>query len=710
MHTPNASEINRNGVHTFLRGRPEDPPWARPALLALLMLTAIAYIWGLDNSGWANTFYSAAVQAATKSWKAFFFGSFDAANFITVDKPPAALWIMDLSARIFGLSSWSILVPEALEGVTCVWVLYSTVRRWFSPAAALLAGAVLAMTPVAALMFRFNNPDALLVLLLTASAYFLTRALEDGKAKWLLCGSVLIGVGFLTKMLAAFLIIPGFVLVYLLFAPVPMRRRLWQILMSAVTVVISAGWWVAIVQLTPAADRPYIGSSQNNSLLNLIFGYNGFGRLTGQESGGLGGTNGFSGLAGGGLFGGSTGLTRLFDPEMGGQISWLIPAALILLVVAIWTARRNWRSDRTVPALILWAAALIVSGLTFSFGSGIIHTYYTVALAPASGALVGIGTDVLWRRRDELTARVGLGVASLATAIWSFVLLDRTPAWLPWLRASVLVIGGVATVAIMFGTRLSRNLNRVTAMAALVAGLAGPFAYTIQTVGTPHTGPIPTAGPVGGGSGGGTVPGGFGRFKGGTFPGGVPGSSGNVSGRAPGPGGNFPGGSSGSEAFPGAPDGTRGIFPGGAGGLGGLNATPSTAILSLLSKDASHYTWAAATIGASSAASYQLATGDPVMDIGGFTGSDPAPTLGQFKHYVGEGKIHYFIAGGMGFGGGFKARGDRFPGAKTRESNLLGGIPGGGASTGTAITQWVEQHFKAITVGRITVYNLIQPK
>ncbi|MCM2532356.1 glycosyltransferase family 39 protein [Neobacillus pocheonensis] len=230
-------------------------------------MTAVAYIWGLGQSGWSNSFYSAAVQAGTKSWKAFFFGSIDASNFITVDKPPASLWMMELSARIFGFNSWSMLVPEALEGVVCVWILYMTIRRWFSARAALIAGTVLAMTPVAVLMFRFNNPDALLVLLLTASAYFFTRAVEDGKTKWLVWASVLIGFGFLTKMLAAFFIIPVFVLVYLLFAPVSVRRRLGQMVISAISVVVSAGWWVAIVQLIPAANRPYIGSSRKTAFL-----------------------------------------------------------------------------------------------------------------------------------------------------------------------------------------------------------------------------------------------------------------------------------------------------------------------------------------------------------------------------------------------------------------------------------------------------------
>ena len=250
---------------------------------------AVLYIWGLGASGWANSFYSAAVQAGTKSWKAMFFGSSDSSNFITVDKPPAFLWPMEISARIFGLNSWSMLLPQALEGVATVGLVYLSVRRWFSAQAALLGGAVVALTPVAAMMFRYNNPDALLALLLTAATYATMRGLEKAQTKWLVLAGALIGFGFITKMMQAFLILPVMAVVYLLAAPTGWWRRVWQTFLMGVAVLVAAGWWVAIVALTPAADRPYVGGSQNNSILNLIFGYNGFGRLDGSESGSVGG-------------------------------------------------------------------------------------------------------------------------------------------------------------------------------------------------------------------------------------------------------------------------------------------------------------------------------------------------------------------------------------------------------------------------------------
>ena len=287
-----ATAPRRGRLARFVRGRESDAAWVRPALLALLALTAVLYLWDLGASGWANSFYSAAVQAGTKSWKAFFFGSSDSSNFITVDKPPASLWVMEISARIFGLNSWSILVPQALEGVATVGVVYLTVRRWFTAQAALLAGVVLALTPVAAMMFRFNNPDSLLALLLTGSMYALVRAFEKAQTKWLVLAGTLVGFGFITKMLQAFLIIPALAIVYLLAAPTGWWRRVWQVVVMGVATLVAAGWWVAAVALTPAADRPYVGGSQNNSIFNLIFGYNGFGRLTGSESGSVVGGGG----------------------------------------------------------------------------------------------------------------------------------------------------------------------------------------------------------------------------------------------------------------------------------------------------------------------------------------------------------------------------------------------------------------------------------
>ena len=344
----------------------------------LLAGTALLYLWGLGASGWANSYYSSAVQAGASSWKAWFFGSLDAGNAITVDKTPGALWVMGLSARLFGVNAWSILVPQALMGVASVGVVYAAVRRWSGHAAGLVAGLVLALTPVATLMFRFDNPDAMMVLLLTCAVYAVVRALESASTRWIAWAGVFVGFAFLAKMLQAFVILPVLALVYLLAAPTPLRRRLWQTVVLGVTTLVAAGWWVALVEVWPKASRPYIGGSQDNTVWDLLIGYNGLGRLNGDEAGSVGG-----GMGQGGSRWGATGWNRLFLDGMGGQISWLLPAAVIFLVAGLVWRWRAPRTDRPRAALLLWGGWLVLMGGVISFSQGIIHEYYTVALAPA---------------------------------------------------------------------------------------------------------------------------------------------------------------------------------------------------------------------------------------------------------------------------------------------------------------------------------------
>ncbi len=417
------------------------PRWERPAYAALLLATGLLLLWNLGASGYANAFYSAAVQAGSESWKAFFFGSSDAANSITVDKPPAALWPMALSVRLFGLGSWQILVPQALMGVGTTAVLYAAVRRHFGPVAALISGAVFALTPVAALMFRFNNPDALLTLLLTVTVYCMLRALDGAHTKWLVRAGVAIGFAFLTKTLQAFVILPPLALVYAVCAPTRLRRRLGQLLLAGATMVVAGGWWVAIVELWPASSRPYIGGSQNNSFLELTLGYNGLGRISGNEVGSVGGRRPGGGGGGGGGWG-ETGIDRLFSANIGGQISWLLPAALVLLVAGLvitWRARRAADSIEGMAraAFLVWGGALLVTGLVFSYMQGIFHEYYTVALAPFVAALVGMGVSMLWEERGGVIAALALSGTLALTAWWSYVLLGRSPGYLPWLRWTV---------------------------------------------------------------------------------------------------------------------------------------------------------------------------------------------------------------------------------------------------------------------------------
>ncbi|OZC62914.1 glycosyl transferase [Rhodococcus sp. 15-725-2-2b] len=666
-----------------------SPRWEWIGLVALLVGTGVAYIWGLGASGWANSFYSAAVQAGSVSWKAFFFGSSDAANSITVDKPPMSLWLMSLSVRIFGLNTWAMLVPQALLGVASVALLRATVKRRFGGAAGLLAGLVLAVTPVAALMFRFNNPDALLVLLMIASVWALLRGVETGKTKWLLITGMFVGFGFLTKQLQVMLVVPPLALTYLIAGPPKFLTRLMQLFGALGAMIVSAGWWILIVEFWPASSRPWVGGSQNNSILELTLGYNGFGRLSGDETGsvtpGRGGMGGGMGadMAGGmpggmpGGIWGETGILRMFDASQGGQIAWLLPAALILFVVGLVLRGRAPRTDGQRASLIVWGSWLLVTGLTFSFMAGIFHAYYTVALAPAVAALIGIGSVVLWRRRDTYWVRIAMAAAVASTVAMAWVLLRRSESFVPWLKWAILVVGVVAVVTLLVPALTRGRLAAASILAVMFAGLAGPTAYAVDTIGTSHTGAIVSAGPNTGMRGFGGM--GEGRRGQGGMPGGM---------QLP-AGVQLPAGMQPPAGFPGQA-GAPGQMPGGAemGGMGGAmgglleGSKPTTAITEMLEQDADSYTWVAAAIGANTAAGYQLATEEPVMPVGGFNGTDPSPTLAEFQQYVAEGQIHYFIGGG--------------------------GMPGMESGTSAEISAWVTENFTATTVDNVTFYDLTQ--
>ncbi|MEI2731759.1 MAG: glycosyltransferase family 39 protein [Dermatophilaceae bacterium] len=644
------------------RGADADPAWARPALLGLLLTTLGFSLWNLTASGYANSFYSAAAQAGSASWKAFFYGSSDAANSITVDKPPASLWAMALSVRLFGLSSFSILLPEVLMGVASVGVLHATVKRAFGAAGGLLAGGILALTPIAVLMFRFNNPDALLTLLMTLAAWATMRSIERSSPTWFALVGVFIGLAFLTKTLQAFLVVPGFALAYLVAANVSLPKRLWHAVLGGLAIVASAGWWVAVVELVPADLRPYIGGSQTNSFLELTFGYNGLGRISGNETGSVGGGGGNGGQWG------ATGLGRLFNADNGGQISWLMPAAVILLLAGLLYRARAPRTDARRAAYLAWGSWFVVTALTFSLMAGIYHAYYTVALAPAVAALVAMGGIEAWQRRERWTGRVVLAAAMAVTSGWGFVLLSRTTTWNSWLRVVVLALGIAAAAGFVLADRLHRRAVPFVAALGVTAALLGPTAYSLQTVSVGHSGSIVTAGPSAGGQGG---------------LGGIPGGTAG----APGQFGTAPGGLAGG--MPGAPTaGPNGGAGGAGGGMGGLlNAsTPNTQVVAALSANSEKYTWVAAAVGSQNAAGLQLGTGLPVMSIGGFNGSDPSPTLAQFTQYVAEGKIHYFAVGGVGGGG-----------------------QNGGSGSSSQISAWVAANFSSVTIGGSSFYDLTKP-
>ncbi|MCK8616722.1 ArnT family glycosyltransferase [Gordonia sp. C13] len=637
----------------------------RFGLAGLLMVTAVLYLWNLSASGYANTFYAAAAQAGSQSWKAWFFGALDAANFITVDKPPASLWVTGLSVRIFGMNPWAALAPQALMGIAAVALLYATMRRTIrdrqlGTAAGLIAGAVLAFTPAAALMFRFNNPDALLVLLMVAAAYALTRAIATNSGRWLALVGVALGFAFLTKMLQGFLILPFFGLAYLVFAKTGWLKRIAHLIGATAALIVSAMWFPVVTMIVPDSARPYIGGSTDNSFMNLVLGYNGVGRISGGSGRGRGSGGGQAGSS----FGGSTGLDRLFGSEMGNEISWLLPTALIALVFAGYLVLRSspllsfdQRLTRSESAAVLsWGGWLVVTGVIFSFMSGTIHPYYTVALAPAIGAVTGLGGVFAWRRRTRWEGRVVLAAMVGAAAAWSIVLLNRNDFGPIWCRWVIGVVAAIAVVTVLVGGALGwRRAVAAALIAGSLAGFGGTAAFSIATAATPHNGSIPTAvsTSIGGGMGG----------PGGRADGGQHGNGPQQSGARPDRQANPP------TTTQGGPQDGNGT----GGGPGGDISSNAELVAAL---KATTTTWAAATNGSQSAAGIEIATGTSVMAIGGWSG-DPAPTLEQFIAYVQAGKISYYLGGGGG--------------------------PGGNSE----ISEWVAANYTATTIAGTTVYQFV---
>ncbi len=679
-------------MHAFAPPRRKAADWL--ALALLMSAAGFVFFWNLTASGYANEFYSAAAQAASKSWSAFLWGSLDAGGAITVDKPPASIWIMALSVRLFGLNSFAILAPQALMGVVSTYLLYAICRRYWGNATGIVAGAVFITTPVAALMFRFNNPDALLVLLQIAAAGLTLHALElpddrrgnRRRSALVVCAGLLVGLGFLTKQLQVLLVVPGFGIALLAFSPTCMRRRLLDAALAIASIFVGAGWWVLLTVIVPAGSRPYIGGSQTDSFIELTFSYNGLGRLTGDETGSVvpGGGN-----ASGGMWG-ETGLFRLFGSDFGDQITWLALFAFVGIAVGIVAAAHMRRTGKQVgtqaitlarmreASITVFGLWLVITWMVLSFMAGIFHQYYTVALAPAAAVLVAICLRSLLELRGHMLAQVAFVLLALFSGIWAFALVWHYPAW-RWLGIAVLCT--TATSSIIWclwlcwhslgGKRSGLNVMRACAILQCVALMAGPLVWTACTISTGHQGSIVTAGPS---SSMGSSPQGQDGGMGG-------GPSASTDGSPSGSPKDSESSSTDNSDATGGTNGTDGATDSGGNLLGG--STASASLTELLTQNASGYRWAAATTGSQNAASYQLATELPIMAIGGFNGSDPSPTLKQFKSYVKRGLIRYYIASGG-----------------------IGGQQMGGSDAASKIAAWVAKNFTAQTIDGVTVYDL----
>ncbi len=649
------------------RARTGEAAWVLPATAGVLLLAAVLYVVNLTVSGYANVYYSGAAWAASQSWSAWFFGSVDPANFITVDKPPLATMVMGLSVRLFGLSSASILLPQALMGVATVALLVATVRRTFGSPASIIAGLAMALTPAAVLIFRYNNPDALLTLLFVGAAFAFVRALESDRLRWLALAGVLVGLAFETKLLQGYLLLPVFAITWAITAPGSVRRRIAGLGVALAAVVVASAWWVVAMELIPASARPFVGGSTNNSALDLVLGYDGLGRIFGQ--GGAGGAPG----GGGGGFSGTPGIFRLFNAELGGQIAWLLPMSLVGLVAGLVARFRTRRTDLVRAAYLMWGLWLLVHIAVFSFMSGVIHSYYVVAMAPAVAALVGGGVVELWRARERFAwAGPVLGLSILGSAAIAWMLLGRTPSFAPGLGAAVLVVAALLLPVIALRPRADRAGVQLAAVTlGLAVLLAGPAAYATSTIATAYSGGDPSAGPLAAGTGG----------PGGTA-GGVPG------GIAVTPGGGPTPNVGGPQANGAAPIQPPGGFAGGTagplsasrvGGAGGnAHAGLGSAMTDYLVANQGSAKWVVAVSGATSAGQVELVTGRPVMAMGGFTGNDDAPTLTQLQGLIGSGELRFVAVDGAGGPGG----------------------GGGGSQAGSSsISAWVTSACTAVNVG-----------
>ena len=634
-----------------------DPPvagrrWfaiAAPAAVGVLAL--VLYTWALSRNGMGNSYYAAAIKSGALSWKAFFFGSLDPGSFITVDKLPAGMWVPALFARLFGFSSWSILLPQALAGVASVLILHRLVRRWAGDVAALLSAVAFAITPVAVMIFRLNNPDGFLTLLLLLAAWAVWSALDSGSTWRLAAAGALLGLAFLTKMLEAFVVLPALGLVYLLCGPGGLGRRVLQVLVSVVALAAAGGWWLGIVESWPEATRPYIGGSADNSALSLVFS------RSGGYLGGAGPVPNFSG---------NPGWLRMFNAELGGQISWLIPLALLGLATGLVVNLRSARTGQSRAGYLLWGLWGLVIIALFSGARGVLHPYYTVVLAPGIAALAGAGSVLLWRlarTRRWLAWLLPAGIAG--TSVWSAALLERTPGYAPGLATTIIAVGAVAAVALALVLARVLRWRAVAWGAVLLAAsavLAGPFAYSVTTVNSSLTGPLAAAGPAPAG-----LPGALGLPPGSGLPG--------TAGLPPGPG-----------LSGGAPLGEVGV---------------DQRLIAYLQQHRAGAKFLVAVQGSSAAVPLILATGEPVMARGGFSGNDPAPTVAQFDRMVSEDQVHYVLIGSLGsLGSGGPPVGGPPIGGPPVGGPPLGGPPSAQRSgrpvspggTLRAVERWVAAH------------------
>lgn len=562
--------------------------WGVAALLAVIL---VVYLWGLDRNGWANPYYAAAAQAGARDWKAFFFGSLGWNNAITIDKPPLAIWPMAVSVRLFGLSSWSLLVPQALEGTGAVWLVYASVRRAFPAHVAFAAAILCATTPVFFLMSRYNNPEPMMGLLTALGLYFGVRTAHDARWRWYLLMGSSFGLAFLAKQFQAFLSVPALGLTILVFGAGSLTSRILRLASAMAAMVAAGGWWVTIVELIPVSQRPYVGGSVTNSELELMFDYNGVARFVQASGAGTGGspssTDGVLSYAGG--------IARLFDADFAPEGAWLLGTAIAAVLVLL-LYRRNLHGQP--QRLLAFGAGLwLLSGwLLLSCAGTMARTYYVYSIIIPEALLIPFALRAVWLRSHALIGRL-FGVFLVGTtAFMNLRIMQYSDEWNWW--GPALVLSVAAAASIMWSTRAGPTATGISWAVTIAALAAAPIATNVLTASHSIHGTQPMSGPIGN-------------------------DSNSLSRQLQ----SFV--ETGQPAW--APHIAYGV-------------SPSPALLSLLSIEGNgRGRWLAATYPAQDAALLQLESDRPVNAIGGWLGLDATPTLSQFQSFVARGDIEFFI-------------------------------------------------------------------
>jgi 4-amino-4-deoxy-L-arabinose transferase-like glycosyltransferase len=680
------------------------------ALAPVLALATFLNFYELSREGYGNTYYAAAVKSMLQSWHNFFFVSFDPGGFVTVDKPPLGFWIQTLSAKIFGFHGWSLILPEALAGVASVALIFHLVRRTYGDIAGLVAALVMAVSPVAIASNRSNIVDSLLVFTVLLGAWAVIRATETGKLRWLLLSMLFVGLGFNIKMLEAYLVVPAFFAVYFFGARLRWSTKFWHSLLAVAFLLAISFSWALTVDAIPADQRPFVGSSQNNSELNLILGYNGIERLipnnwsifgisgigfgsgksgatppattqnqtTGSQSNRTANAGGAGGGPGGVSENGQPGILRLVNAQLGGEAGWLLPLALIGLIVGAWQVRPRLPLGRQHQALLLWGGWLLTGAIFFSV-AGFFHQYYLIMIAPPIASLCGAGIVSLWH---DYRQRKWLGwllpVVLVAVGAAQIRLLKPYPSYSHWLTPAILILCLVAAIGLIVMRLLPRLQIQRLSLALVSVGLLGlllaPTAWAADTTLHGSGGLTPRAGPQTSGQ----------AFGGGGF---TPPTG--LEGRTPPEGfggfGDVPTGQGGAN---GQPTGNN------AGGAPGDQQVDSAMLKYLLTQQGSTK-YLVATTNANSASPIILETGKAVMALGGFTGSDPILTADELSKLVANGTVRFFLLDGAGGGGGGNQGFSPF-GTSTTNGQSTGDLQLQANNSGS-LTSWVTSTCTAVS-------------